>query len=213
MVRRSPIPDSEAWNRRYAGRELVWTAEPNRFLVQETAPLEPGRALDLACGEGRNAVWLAQREWSVTGVDFSDVALEKARRLAQARGVRAEWVVADLLDYQPAPQAFDLVLIFYLQVPTAQRRPIMRAAAAAVAPGGTLLLVGHDSSNLEHGHGGPQHAAVLYTAQDVVADLKDSGMRIERAERVERPVDTPGGQRIALDALVRARSPAGRGLP
>lgn len=213
MLPPPPIPDSEAWDRRYADRELVWTAEPNRFLVQETAPLEPGRALDLACGEGRNAVWLAERDWSVTGVDFSEVALEKARGLAQARGVRAEWVAADLLDYHPAPRAFDLVLIFYLQVPAAQRRPIIRAAAAAVAPGGTFLLVGHDSTNLEHGHGGPQHAAVLYSAQDVVAELEDSGMRIERAERVERPVDTLDGQRIALDALVRARRPTGTDLP
>jgi SAM-dependent methyltransferase len=196
--------DSEAWNRRYAVRELVWTSEPNRFLVAETAGLEAGWALDVACGEGRNAVWLAERGWRVTGVDFSEVGLEKARALAGARGVDADWVAADLLGYTPEPQAFDLVLVFYLQVPASERRPIVRAAAGAVAPGGMFLLVAHDRHNLKHGHGGPQDPTVLYTAGDIVADLDGGGLEIERAETVRRPVDTPEGERIALDALVRA---------
>jgi 2-polyprenyl-3-methyl-5-hydroxy-6-metoxy-1,4-benzoquinol methylase len=93
--------DSEDWDQRYAGRELVWTAEANRFLVQEVDGMAPGRALDLACGEGRNAVWLAERGWQVTGVDFSEVGLEKARQFADSRGVPAEWIAADLLDYRP----------------------------------------------------------------------------------------------------------------
>ena len=97
------------------------------------------------------------------------------------------------------------MLVFYLQVPAAQRPPILQAAAEAVAPGGTFLLVAHDSTNLEHGHGGPQDPAVLYTAHDVVRDIEGRGLHIERAERVERPVQTLGGERIALDALVRAR--------
>jgi SAM-dependent methyltransferase len=199
--------EREDWNRRYAGRELLWTGEPNRFLVAEAAALAPGRALDLACGEGRNAVWLAERGWHVTGVDFSEVALDKARRLAAARGVEGEWIAADLLAYHPEPRSSDLVLLFYLQVSAEQRRPVVRAAAEAVAPGGVLLLVAHDRSNLEEGHGGPQEPAVLYTAEDVAADLDGSGLRIERAERVERPVQTPEGERIALDALVRAARP------
>ncbi|MGZ4319724.1 MAG: class I SAM-dependent methyltransferase [Gaiellaceae bacterium] len=198
--------EREDWNRRYAGRELVWTAEPNRFLVAEVAELRPGRALDLACGEGRNAVWLAAQGWQVTAVDFSDVALEKARLLAGERGVDAHWLTADLLDYRPAPRAFELVIVFYLQMPEAERRAVVRAAAEAVAPGGTFLLVAHDSANLEHGYGGPTEPAVLYTARDVVADL--DGLRVERAERVERSVQTPDGERIALDALVRALRPA-----
>jgi 2-polyprenyl-3-methyl-5-hydroxy-6-metoxy-1,4-benzoquinol methylase len=126
--------DNASWDRRYGGRELVWSAEPNRFLVAETETLAPGQAIDLACGEGRNAIWLAEREWEVVGVDFSEVGLRKARELADARGVNVDWVAGDLLDYRPEPQAFDLVLVFYLQVPAAQRRPILQAAAEAIAP-------------------------------------------------------------------------------
>lgn len=197
--------DSEVWNRRYAGSELVWTAEPNRFLVAETAGLPAGRALDLACGEGRNAVWLAGRGWHATGVDFSEVAIEKARLLAAERGVEAEWIVADVVDYRPPARGFDLVIVFYLQVSEDARRASVRAAADAVAPGGTFLLVAHDSANLVSGYGGPQDPAVLYRAEDVVADL--DGFSIERAECVERRVQTDDGERVALDVLVRASRP------
>ena len=92
------------------------------------------------------------------------------------------------------------MIVFYLQVPEDDRRVILGSAASAVAPGGTLLLVGHDASNLEHGHGGPQDPSVLYTAADVVADIEGSGLEIERGEVVERPVETA----VALDVLVRA---------
>ncbi len=196
--------DRDDWNSRYAGEELIWTATPNRFLVAETADLPAGRALDLACGEGRNAVWLATRGWRVTGVDFSEVALEKARKLAEAAGVEGEWIAGDLRHYRPEPRAFDLAILFYLQVPEADRRAAVRAAAEAVAPGGTLLLVAHDSANLADGYGGPRDPAVLYAAGDVVADLDGAGLRIEKAERVERPVETETGTRVALDVLVRA---------
>jgi SAM-dependent methyltransferase len=195
----------EEWNRRYAGSELVWTAQPNRFLVAEAADLTPGRALDLACGEGRNAVWLAEQGWHATGVDFSDVALAKARELAAARGVQLDWTQADLLDFRPEERAYDLVLLFYLQLPARERRQVVRAGADAVAPGGALLVVAHDSANLERGYGGPKDPAVLYTAADVAADLEGRGLEIERAELVERPVETADGERTALDALVRAR--------
>lgn len=195
----------EIWDRRYAGSELVWTAEANRFLVAEAERLAPGRALDVACGEGRNAVWLAERGWQVTGVDFSEVGLEKARNLAASRGVQAEWVAADLREYTPEPRAFDLVAVFYLQVPPDQRRAIMRRLAEAVAQDGILLVVAHDSSNLDHGYGGPQHAAVLYTAADVAGDLDGTELAIERSETVERPVQTDDGERVALDSLLRAR--------
>ena len=198
---------SEDWDRRYAGSELLWTAAANRFLVAEASGLNPGRALDLACGEGRNAVWLAEQGWQVTGVDFSRVALAKAAKLAAGRGVEAEWVQADLRGYEPAPGTYDLVVVLYLQVPAADRTTVMRRAAAALAPGGCLLVVAHDASNIEHGWGGPQDPAVLYGADDVAADLGD-GIELERAEIVHRPVEHPEGEKTALDLLVRARRAA-----
>jgi SAM-dependent methyltransferase len=193
------------WDRRYAGGELVWTSRANRFLVEEARSLPPGRALDLACGAGRHAVWLAERGWAVTGVDFSAAGIGKARELAVARGVHCDWVVADLLDYRPAGPPYELVVLFYLQVPADERRTVVTRAAGAVGPRGTFLMVGHDSANLSDGHGGPHDPAVLYTAADVEADLAGTGLTTERAERVQRPVETPAGTLVALDALIRAR--------
>ncbi len=121
--------DSGGWDHRYGGRDLTasWS---------QTEALAPERAIDLACGEGRNAIWLAERGWPAVGVDFSEVGLQKAREFAAARGVSVAWVLADLLEYRPEPRAFDLVLILYLQVPAAQRRSVVRAAAQAVRCGG-----------------------------------------------------------------------------
>jgi SAM-dependent methyltransferase len=197
----------EDWNARYEQKELLWTAEPNRLFANEVASLEPGRALDVACGEGRNAVWLAERGWRVTAVDFSDVALAKAERLADARGVEIEWVLADVLDYRPEPRSFVLVAVLYLQLPAAELGQALRAAAAAVAPGGTLFVLGHDAANLTHGHGGPKDAVVLSTPEDVVEAFDD--VVVERAETVERAVALDGGgEATALDAFVRAHRPA-----
>ncbi len=184
---------------------MLFGVEPNRFLVAEVEDLPPGRALDVACGAGRNAVWLASRGWTVTGVDFSDVALENARALAVSRRVDVEWVRADVREWQPPAGAFDLVAVLYLQLPAAERDAILRGAAAGLAAGGTLLIVGHDLQNLNGGHGGPKDPAVLFTPDDVVAAL--DGLEIERAERVLRPVDTEDGEAQAIDALVRARRP------
>ena len=113
--------------------------------------------------------------------------------------------MADLTEWDPAGELWDLVLVFYLQLPADERRVVWRKAAGAVAPGGTLLVVGHDSRNLEHGYGGPKDADVLYTPEDVAADIEGSGLEIERAAPVERPVETPEGERVAIDALMRAR--------
>ncbi len=195
---------SEDWDRRYAAEELVWSAGPNRLFAAEVAALPPGRALDLACGEGRNAIWLAEQGWDVTAVDYSQVALAKAREIAARRGVAPVFVAADLLEYHPAAGAFDLVAVLYLQIPAAELHVVLQRAAAAVAPGGTFLLVGHDLLNLTEGHGGPKEPDVLYTADDVVADLP--GLEILRAERVLRDVE--GAERHAIDVLVRATAPA-----
>jgi 2-polyprenyl-3-methyl-5-hydroxy-6-metoxy-1,4-benzoquinol methylase len=195
----------EDWNARYAASELLWTAEPNRRFASEVEDLEPGRALDVACGEGRNAVWLAERGWRTTGVDFSDVALAKAERLAASRGVEVDWVHADVLEHEPERGAYDLVAVLYLQLPHEQLAEVLRTSVGALAPGGTLFVLGHDTTNLTHGHGGPRDASVLFTPEDVVAHLE--GLVVERAEKVPRTVALDDGEATAIDALVRARRP------
>ncbi|MBV9094350.1 MAG: class I SAM-dependent methyltransferase [Streptosporangiaceae bacterium] len=197
--------DRQQWDERYSGAEFEWTTQPNQFVAAELAGLRPGRGLDLAAGEGRNAVWLAERGWQVTAVDFSRVGLEKASKLAAARGLaegQVDWVVADLAGYQPEPGAFDLALIAYLHVGAALRATVLARAAAALAPGAPLLLVGHDLANLTYGVGGPQDPAVLYTPEMIRAELP--GLRIVRAERVHRTVPRDGGAATAIDTLVRA---------
>ncbi len=198
--------EQAAWDQRYAGPDLVWGSGPNRFVAGELAALTPGRAIDLGTGEGRNAIWLAERGWRVTAVDFSAVGLARAARLAGERGVSVDWVHADLADYEPAPGGYGLVLIAYLQLPSAGLARVLRAAAAAVAPGGTLLVIGHDRDNIARGHGGPQDPDRLYTPAMVTAEL--DGLVIRRAEQVMRPVPTPEGERTAIDTLVLAQRPA-----
>lgn len=195
--------DRNDWNQRYRTSELVWTAQPNRFLVAEVADLAPGRVLDLAAGEGRNAVWLAEQGWDATAADYSEVAIEKARELATSRGVAIAAVVADATEPLPGEPVFDLVVAAYLQLPEPDRTEALRNAAAAVAPGGTLLVIAHDETNLEHGYGGPQDPAVLTGPLAVAAALE--GFDIEKAERVEREVETADGPRVAIDHVVRAR--------
>jgi len=135
-------------------------------------------------------------------MDFSAVALDKARRLAADRGVTVEWVNADVRDWDPAPASYDLVVVLYLHLPAEQRRAVHARAASALAPGATMLVVGHDLANLAGGHGGPQDPAVLFTPADVAADLAD--LDVVRAESVRRPVTTDAGEVVAIDALVRA---------
>jgi SAM-dependent methyltransferase len=195
--------DASAWDERYAASELVWSAEPNQFVAAELAELPPGRALDLAAGEGRNAIWLARRGWTVTAADFSQVALDKGRRLAGDTEV--SWVCADATTWDE-PAAYDLVVLAYLQLVADERRAAVRAAYAALRPGGTFLLVAHDSTNLTEGTGGPQDPAVLMTAEDVVGDLAGEDFDVRRAGRVARTVGDGHGEvpaRTAWDCLVR----------
>ena len=199
--------DPAAWDARYAEAGRVWSAEPSRFVVETFAALPPGSALDVGTGEGRHATWLASRGWTVTAVDFSAEAIRKARELQAAHAPetvgRIEWVHADVVAEPPRPAAYDAVVVLYLHLSADHRRRVLRAAAESLAPGGTLLVVGHDSSNLTEGVGGPQDPAVLFTAGDVVEDLAVPGLRILRAERVSRPVGDDGA--TALDAVVVAR--------
>jgi SAM-dependent methyltransferase len=160
--------DADAWNERYRGTELMWSAGPNQFAEAELADLPPGRAVDLAAGEGRNAIWLARRGWQVTAVDFSQVALDKGRRIAGDLPVA--WVCADATTWRE-DASYDVSLLAYLQLPAADRRAAHRNAFAALRTGGTLLVVAHDSTNLAEGTGGPPDPDVLFSADDVLADL------------------------------------------
>ncbi len=200
--------DRHQWDERYGGDELVWTSTPNQFLVAEVGNLPPGRAVDLACGEGRNAVWLAEQGWQVTGVDFSPVGLAKAQRFAALWDVEVTWVESAVEEWVPPPVGFDLVAMLYLQLPQPERSTALEVAASAVAPGGTLLVVAHDLDNLTKGFGGPPSTAVLYNVADVTEVAVGAGLTVERAEQVVRVVDTDSGPREAIDALVRAKRAA-----
>ncbi len=195
--------DAHAWDERYAAARQ-WSLTPNQLVAERLGDLAPGRGLDLACGEGRNAIWLAGRGWQMTALDFSAVAIDRGREAAAEAGVSLTWVVGDALA-EPLPEV-DLVVLAYLQLPADQRRTAVRRAWDALAPGGTFLLVAHDSTNLTEGTGGPQDPAVLYTAEDVLADL-GGDPEVLAAERVARHVSADDGhggsvERTAWDALV-----------
>lgn len=191
--------DADAWDARYRAAERVWSAEPNRWVAREADGLPPGRALDLAAGEGRNAAWLASRGWRVDALDFSPVAV---RRITEAAGPHADAVhaeVADVTRHTPEEAAYDLVLISYLHLPRPEMDGVLASACRAAAPGGTLLLVGHDVSNREHGTGGPQDERLLSGVGQVRAAWEPYA-EIVLAEVARRPV----GDATALDTVVRA---------
>jgi SAM-dependent methyltransferase len=219
--------DATDWDTRYAQSELVWGAPPNSTVVEHVYGLErvaslmpdapegeapgPPRALDLACGEGRNALWLATHGWQVHAVDYSQVGIDKGRTIATrlSRSVRSRisWQCADVTDLDAAgiTGPYELVLMVFLHLPAEQRRPLVRRLADLLAPGGTLLILGHDSTNLTDGYGGPQDPSVLFTPDDIIADLgPDDRIRVRIADRVYRPTD----ERDAVDALVIATKPA-----
>lgn len=203
--------DARDWDKRYEQTDLMWSQGPNTWIEEVTSELPPGRALDLAAGEGRNAIWLAGRGWDATALDFSAVALERATAIATELlgqdATRFHTECADLLTWSGAPESYDLVIVVYLQIAAEARRKVLKAAAAVVARGGRLVVTAHDSENVVRGYGGPPDPAVLYTAEDVTSDLQDTGLRIVRAERVTRVVPTEFGDREALDCLVVATRP------
>ena len=199
--------DAAAWDARYGAGGRVWTTLPNVWAVETLGELAPGTALDLGTGEGRHALWLAGLGWDVTAVDFSVAALRTARAVqaADAPGTTGhiDWVHADLLTYAPEPRSKDAVLLMYIHLPAAERRALVQSAARALAPGGTHLVVGHDLTNPAEGAGGPSDTTVLFTAQDVAADLAgEPGIVVRLAQR--RPRDVEGAPRPALDAVLVA---------
>ncbi len=173
--------------------------------------LPPGRALDVACGEGRHALWLAAQGWQVTAVDFSAVGLAKAQQIAQKRGLDVRWVEHDVITPMENLGAFDLVAVIFLHTDPRSRDNWFANVRNCVAPGGLLVYIGHDPRNIGEGSGGPSRLDVLPDAAEVAGLLP--GFEILRAETVERSVAAePGhdhdGQGAALDTVVVAQRSA-----
>lgn len=192
--------NSDMWDTRYEEKELIWSAEPNIFLPSIVEGLEVGSALDLACGEGRNSIWLARAGWDVTGIDFSGVAIEKAKKIAGSTVV--DWQVADITAYEPQ-RAFDLVIIVYVHLELAGMAALFSNAIGSLAPRGTLIAVGHALRNLTDGVGGPPYPEILWT-EDRIAPLLESLHEVGLTE-VLRPVDDSDVD--AIDLLVSATKP------
>ncbi|MBL4634677.1 MAG: class I SAM-dependent methyltransferase [Kofleriaceae bacterium] len=191
---------SQEWDKRYEEKELVWSRGPNQFVVAEVTGMTPGRALDLACGEGRNALWLSEQGWHVCGTDFSEVAIDKARARGQELGLTVDFQVADAA--AEITGSYDLILLAYLHLPRAKLAQVLAVAAAALAPLGSLLIIGHDLRNIKEGVGGPQDPDILQSPEGLRELLGD--LQIVRSETVFRAVEKDGQTVQALDVVVRA---------
>ena len=204
----------EKWNERYAGSALTWSAGPNLTVQELVDPLAPGRALDVACGEGRNALWLAEKGWTVDAFDFSPVGIEKAQRIAERRGASVNFLVADALGLDAAgsalmPASYDLVVVAFLHTSPGERSHWLPAVISRVRPGGHFLYIAHDPDNIIHGTGGPQDPALLVSAEALTAWLPawqiiEAGTR-KRLTTVESGHGEQG--REAIDTVVFAKRP------
>ena len=175
------------WDARYEAKGALWGAEPNQFLAEIAELLEPGTALDLGCGQGRNSFWLASRGFTVTGLDLSPVAIEQATAVAEEFGVDVSFESVDLTTWDPAGRVWDLVVLTYLHL-SGERRPVVHGAAKrAVAPGGRLVVIAHHLDNFENGVGGPPVPELLFTEQQLAGDFSD--LEILRNEKVTRTTD------------------------
>ncbi|WP_426566702.1 class I SAM-dependent methyltransferase [Angustibacter sp. McL0619] len=190
--------DAAGWDARYADAPMVWSAGPNALFASVVADWTPGRALDVASGEGRTAIWLASRGWQVRAVDFSAVGVDKGRERAAAQGLSVDWVVDDVTAAELG-SGFDLVALLYLQLEHAQQAAVVSRCVQALAPGGRLVVVAHDLDNLEQGVGGPQDPSVLPTVELLRYWAREA--HVERAEQVHR--QTEAG--TAIDVLMVAR--------
>lgn len=186
------------WDERYAASDRVWSAEPNAEVERILRSWPAGAALDLGAGEGRHAIWLAERGWRVTAVDFSSVGLDKGREEARRRDLSVSWVVADVLTWAPpAGTRFDLVLAAYLHLP----EDVLSRAGTWLAPGGSLVVVGHSLRNLTEGVGGPSDPNLLHTLDQLRSAA--GGLDVHRCEEIIRP--TVDGD--AIDAVLVATRP------
>jgi SAM-dependent methyltransferase len=193
------------WDKRYATQEQLWSGEPNGALVAEVAGLTPGRVLDVGCGEGADAIWLARGGWDVTALEVSGVALERAAGHARDAGVAIRWVHAELLEAQLPTASFDLVSAQYpalLRTPDAAAE---RALLAAVAPGGVLLLVHHAGMDTQEVHDSGFDPAD-YVWPPMVAALLNDDWRVELNEQRPRMAPAHGaGAHHTEDLVLRAR--------
>jgi SAM-dependent methyltransferase len=201
--------DAGAWDARYSGTDLVWSAGPNVWVRELCAPMTPGRALDVAAGEGRNALWLVERGWTVVAADFSPVGVERMTQIADRRlGERRSALtplVADATQPPPAEAgaAFDLVLISYLHLPRSQWGEALAAAVGACAVGGVVLVIAHAVRNHTEGVGGPKDPTILLDPEDVIASAAELPVDVELAQLRRREVE--GADRPALDTVVLFR--------
>ena len=186
------------WDERY--RTQPWPTEPDAELVELVGPLEPGAALDLGCGTGRNALWLARWGWRVTGVDSSRVGLEIAEGRAREQGLEATWALADLMAFSPRAPV-ELVVMANIHPAPAERIALFAHVADAVAPGGHLYVSGHHVEAV--GVAGPPDSARLYT-EEIVRD-GFSGLDILRLERVVRAAEAEGP--AVVDVVLWASRP------
>jgi thioredoxin reductase/SAM-dependent methyltransferase len=201
--------EQDAWEERYQARPALWSGRPNAQLVTEVTGLTPGRALDVGSGEGADAIWLAERGWRVSAVDISKVALKRAADHAAAAGNeiagRIDWTRADLRQQAPDEAAFDLVSAHFMQLPPESRRDLFARLGAAVTPGGTLLIVGHHPSDLRRSVHRAHFPDMMYTAEQVAADLDPTGWDVLTAEIRPRTVDHDGRTVTIHDAVLVAR--------
>ncbi|MFI0795821.1 methyltransferase domain-containing protein [Micromonospora rubida] len=202
--------EEAAWEERYGVRATVWSGRPNPQLVADVTGLPPGRALDVGCGEGADAVWLAERGWRVTAVDISTTALERAAAHAAAAGPqvagRIEWTHADLRDQPPAEGAYDLVSSQFMHLPGEARRELFARLAAAVAPGGTLLIVGHHPLDLRTTARRMHFPEMMFTGEEVASSLDPTTWQVLAAEARPRVAVDPEGRDVSIhDAVLVAR--------
>jgi len=202
----------EFWDDRYGsagGSGRLWSGQPNTQLVAQASGLAPGTALDAGCGEGADAIWLARRGWTVTAVDVSAVALERAAAAAAAAGDdlarRISWQRVDLLSWDPGPDRFDLVSAQYMYLPEPALAAMQRRLAAAVRPGGTLLVVGHHADDLHANVGRVGQADMFWAAEDIAASLEEGRWEITVAETADRSAVDLDGQPVTVrDTVLRA---------
>jgi SAM-dependent methyltransferase len=203
-----PVFDEGFWNERYRSSQRVWSGNPNPQLVAEAADISPGRALDVGCGEGADAIWLARKGWAVVAADISSVAIERGEQHARdtdpAASARIEWRQADLLTQPPEPGSFDLVSVQFMQLPPEPRTRLFSALAASVRAGGTLLIVGHHPSDLTTGVPRPPMPELFYSS-DEIAGLLDGSWTVEASEARPRQASTPEGVEVTIhDAVLVA---------